>query len=90
MAAAVSMHQDLLNLTVKYEKELRSYYYVTPTSYLELMDTFKRLLNQRQNFMKNMIQRYEAGVDKIKDTEIKVGEMQRQLEDLQPKLEKST
>ena len=29
-----------------------------------------------------MIQRYEAGVDKIKETEIKVGEMQKQLEDL--------
>ena len=31
----------------KYEQELRRYYYVTPTSYLELLSTIKKLLSAR-------------------------------------------
>jgi len=34
-------------LTKRYYNELRRYYYVTPTSYLELLNTFKRLKADR-------------------------------------------
>ena len=37
-----------------------------------------------------MISRYEAGVDKIIITEGEVSKMQKELEDLQPKLEQAT
>ena len=82
MEIAVEMHLNVSELTLKYEKELRSYYYVTPTSYLELLETFKKLLINRQTNSRNMIERYEAGINKIMDTEVRVGEMQKQLEDL--------
>lgn len=52
---AVDMQIRVLELTVKYEKELRSYYYVTPTSYLELLENFKKLLSERQSMIKNLI-----------------------------------
>lgn len=74
-------------MTKRYYNELRRYYYVTPTSYLELLNTFKKLKAVRDEEMAMQIKRYEAGVDKIIVTESEVTKMQKQLEELQPKLE---
>ena len=48
---------------------------MTPTSYLELLATFARLLKARKEKISNNIKRYERGVQKIIETEGKVGEM---------------
>lgn len=40
--------------------------------------------------IENQITRYQTGVDKIATTEGEVTKMQKELEDLQPKLEKAT
>lgn len=37
---AVDMQITVGKLTIRYLEELRRYYYVTPTSYLELLSTF--------------------------------------------------
>lgn len=34
-------------MTVRYLDEMKRYYYVTPTSYLNLLETFKRILDFR-------------------------------------------
>jgi dynein heavy chain len=49
-----------------------------------------KLLKERKTMIENQIQRYQVGVDKITTTEGEVTEMQKKLEDLQPKLEKAT
>jgi dynein heavy chain len=59
---------------------------VTPTSYLELLATLDKLLGARNTMVDGQIRRYQSGVDKIIVTEAQVSEMQKQLEDLQPKL----
>jgi dynein heavy chain len=69
-------------LTKRYYQELRRYYYVTPTSYLELLNTFKRLKADRETKIQMQISRYEAGVDKILVTEGEVTKMSKVLEDL--------
>jgi len=58
----VDMQTRISNMTIKYREELRRYYYVTPTSYLELLGTFERMLKSRQTNMTNTISRYETGV----------------------------
>ena len=40
---AVDMQTRITKLSQRYYDELRRYYYVTPTSYLELLATFKKL-----------------------------------------------
>jgi hypothetical protein len=60
------------------------YYYVTPTSYLELLATLKRLHGDRTNMVFTQIKRYDNGLDKLKKTEEDVGIMQVKLEQLQP------
>ena len=41
VAICVDMQERVKSLAEKFEKELRWYFYVTPTSYLELLKTFK-------------------------------------------------
>ncbi|PNH00034.1 Dynein heavy chain 7, axonemal, partial [Tetrabaena socialis] len=68
----------------------RRYYYVTPTSYLELLLSFKSLLAKRQNEVMTVKRRYEIGLEKLQDTEESVVGMKEELIALQPQLEEST
>lgn len=43
----VDMQMRVTKLRNRYEEELRRYYYVTPTSYLELLNILKVLLGKR-------------------------------------------
>jgi hypothetical protein len=45
--------------------ELGRYYYVTPTSYLELISTFITLLNERRGEVSTARSRYQVGLDKL-------------------------
>ncbi|KAF4028544.1 Microtubule-binding stalk of dynein motor domain-containing protein [Phytophthora infestans] len=71
-------------------KSLRRYYYVTPTSYLELLNTFKKLLNNKCVEVMTMKQRYDNGLTKLMETAEQVEKMQVELEALQPLLKVAT
>ena len=87
---AVDMQMRVIKLRNRYEQELRRYYYVTPTSYLELLSTIKKLLTNRKSLVDGQIKRYDGGINKIAETEAQVGTMQIELSDLKPKLEIAT
>ena len=42
-------HQSVKVLSARFLSEQRRYYYTTPTSYLELLHSYKGLLGKRQN-----------------------------------------
>ena len=64
-----------------------SCHYVTPTSYLELINSFKRLLKLKRTEVKTLKDRYTNGYNTLIETENKVGTMREQLEALgQPPL----
>jgi dynein heavy chain len=87
---SVDMQMRVTRLRNRYEHELRRYYYVTPTSYLELLSTIKKLLGSRKSLVDGQIKRYEGGINKIAETEAQVEVMQKELEELKPKLEIAT
>ena len=62
--------------------ELRRYFYVTPTSYLELLNTITKLVNSRDKNIENLINRYDSGLDKLAKTELEVDVMKKNLEEL--------
>lgn len=66
------MQTRVKDLTAKMVQQLRRYYYVTPTSYLELLATFKKLNGERGIECTTMIERYRNGVNKIEETNSKV------------------
>jgi dynein heavy chain len=57
---------------------------VTPTSYLELINTFKSLLDIKRKDVKGQKDRYSNGYDCLIGTEDKVNVMKQEIIDLQP------
>ena len=82
----VDMQKRVTALSDKFLQELRRYYYVTPTSYLELIKTFKLLFDAKRVEISTKKGRYQNGLTKILQTAEQVGGMQIELRELQPKL----
>ncbi len=58
-------HQSVRALSTRYYAILRRQNYVTPTSYLELILTFKTLLSRKRNDILLLKQRYVTGLEKL-------------------------
>ncbi|XP_073489206.1 dynein axonemal heavy chain 7 isoform X1 [Aquarana catesbeiana] len=83
-------HTSTINLSEKFRMELQRYNYVTPTSYLELISTFKTLLEKKRLEVMKMKQRYEVGLQKLESASSQVTTMQSELEALQPQLKEAS
>uniref|UniRef100_A0A3Q0KRH4 Dynein axonemal heavy chain 7 n=2 Tax=Schistosoma mansoni TaxID=6183 RepID=A0A3Q0KRH4_SCHMA len=79
-------HTSITPLAEKFLMNLGRKTYVTPTSYLELIDSFQRLLTQKQNETMKAKMRYVNGLDKLAFAAEQVADMQIKLEELQPQL----
>uniref|UniRef100_A0A8B9E244 Dynein axonemal heavy chain 7 n=1 Tax=Anser cygnoides TaxID=8845 RepID=A0A8B9E244_ANSCY len=76
-----SFHTSTIVLSDLFHVELQRHNYVTPTSYLELISTFKTLLEKK---------RYEVGLEKLNSAASQVALMQSELEALQPQLRQAS
>nr|AML30858.1 axonemal inner arm dynein heavy chain 2 [Marsilea vestita] len=85
----VMFHQNARNLSAVFYQEQRRHFYVTPTSYLELLSTYKDLLAQKRLEIATQKKRYEVGLEKLFDAEGQVNVMKKELEALQPVLMKT-
>ncbi|XP_065834129.1 dynein axonemal heavy chain 7-like [Oscarella lobularis] len=85
-----SFHQSTRQLSEKFLLNLGRYNYVTPTSYLELISTFKTLLGKRRSEVMKLKRRYEVGLEKLEAAASSVSSMQAELEALQPQLKKAS
>ena len=65
---------------------LRRHNYVTPTSYLELIQTFKSLLSAKRDEILSLKNRYVIGLEKLEFAASQVSVMKDELIALQPKL----
>ncbi|KAK7898572.1 hypothetical protein WMY93_019425 [Mugilogobius chulae] len=74
------------DMSEQYFSRLRRHNYVTPTSYLELILTFKTLLNAKRNEVDAARNRYIVGLEKLDFAASQVSVMQQELTALQPEL----
>ncbi|XP_061578914.1 dynein axonemal heavy chain 7 [Cololabis saira] len=81
-----SFHTSTIELSARFLAQLQRHNYVTPTSYLELISTFKTLLNTKRAEVRKLKRRYEVGLEKLESAADQVATMQVKLEDLQPQL----
>ncbi|XP_047008198.1 dynein axonemal heavy chain 7-like [Ictalurus punctatus] len=81
-----SFHTSIINLSGRFLAELQRHNYVTPTSYLELISTFKVLLECKRAEVMKQKRRYEVGLEKVDSAAAQVATMQVELEALQPAL----
>jgi dynein heavy chain len=68
-------HQDTEHMSKRFKDELKRNYYVTPTSYLELISTFKQLLAIKREEIQNLQDKYSNGYDCLIKTEGSVSVM---------------
>lgn len=86
-ALCVLFHQTAHSITNQFLLKERRHYYVTPTSYLELLLSYKSMLTERQREVSTLRSRYIIGLEKLATTESSVEQMQIDLVALQPQLE---
>ncbi|CAL8109272.1 unnamed protein product [Orchesella dallaii] len=79
-------HSSVQNLSKEFYEKFGRKNYVTPTSYLELILTFKSLLGLKRDEIEAQRQRYLTGLDKLQFAAAQVSVMQDELTALQPKL----
>ncbi|XP_063790494.1 dynein axonemal heavy chain 3 isoform X2 [Pseudophryne corroboree] len=82
--------ESVKELSDSYYSTLRRHNYVTPTSYLELILTFKTLLNSKRHEVDTMRNRYLVGLEKLNFAASQVSVMQKELTALQPELIKTS
>lgn len=81
-----AFHVSTQDLSKEFLLRAKRYSYVTPTSYLELINTFKDLLEKKRREVLEGKRRYVAGLGKLDNTHKQVEKMQGTLVALQPKL----
>jgi dynein heavy chain len=81
-----NFHMTTRILSERFLDELQRHNYVTPTSYLELISTFKSLLGKRREHVHKLKRRYEVGLEKLNSAAGQVADMQVELRNLQPQL----
>lgn len=79
-------HTSTNQMSMEFMRLAKRHNYVTPTSYLELINTFKDLLAKKRREVLEGKRRYLAGLDKLDSASQQVGKMQQILVALQPKL----
>ena len=84
------IHQTVETESMRYLREQRRYNYVTPTSYLELLSTFKTLLKFKRDQVLTAKKRLVIGLDKLGSTEVEVDQLKTHLEEMQPVLIKTS
>ncbi|KAJ1549535.1 Dynein heavy chain 7, axonemal [Cladochytrium tenue] len=82
-------HESVIRQSAVFLSQLRRYNYVTPTSYLELIKTFKSLLGLKRSAVLKLKYRYVNGLEKLNFAQGAVSKMQVDLGELQPQLIKT-
>jgi dynein heavy chain, axonemal len=82
----MEFHTSTRALSEQYRLRLNRFNYVTPTSYLELIHTFKALLEKKRNETKTARTRYLTGIEQLEIASKQIDILKANLEDLQPSL----
>jgi dynein heavy chain, axonemal len=82
----MEFHTSTEKLSEEFLVRLNRHNYVTPTSYLEMIHTFKDLLQKKRSEIKNARTRYLTGIDQLDTASKQVDVLKANLEELQPSL----
>jgi dynein heavy chain len=85
----VDTQVTVIDLSDRFLSELKRHYYVTPTSYLELISSFIGTLKAQREIVQKGKWRYDTGLEKINDAKEQVATLQVELNELEPVLEKA-
>ena len=90
VAHAVHVHQSVAKYSTDFEEKLRRYNFVTPKNYLDFLKSYKDLLNQKDKFVEDQVERLGGGVSKIEEATVQLDALNAQLEVQKVTLAEST
>ncbi|KAL6618330.1 dynein heavy chain and region D6 of dynein motor-domain-containing protein [Neocallimastix sp. 'constans'] len=82
-------HQSVSLISDKFKRALSRHNYITPTSYLELLFSYRKMYEIKRDEALSIKRRYNSGLEKLSYTSEQVKKMQIELGELQPQLEKT-
>ena len=77
-----AIHLSVEESSKEFWDMLRRRNYVTPTSYLELLSSFKSLLKFKNDQVNTKRERLQKGLDKLASTKAVVSTLQKEIEEL--------
>ncbi|BBN19721.1 hypothetical protein Mp_8g13060 [Marchantia polymorpha subsp. ruderalis] len=80
----VSIHTSVSDMATKFFNELRRKYYITPKSYLDCVNLYVELLNEKRIESLAAQDRFINGLNKLKETNELIATMKIELGELQP------
>ncbi|XP_022090728.1 dynein heavy chain 6, axonemal-like isoform X2 [Acanthaster planci] len=83
----VNIHKDITQQTVKYYEEMRRRFYITPSSYLDLIKLYSNMLREQKQRVMDSKNRLFIGLSKLSEANSLVDAMQEELVNLGPKIE---
>jgi len=84
------IHKSVEHLSKDFLNELRRYNYLTPTSFLEFLLLFKNILENKRKYNEFNINRLEMGLTVLDFAGKKIENIEKEIKEKQPKLEKTT
>ncbi len=82
-----SIHKSVVENTRRFRTEMSRYNYVTPTSYLELLNVFGKVFDLKKSEITTARSRTRTGLDKLLYSAGEVAKLQAELETMKPLLE---
>ncbi|CAB1420450.1 unnamed protein product [Pleuronectes platessa] len=86
----VEIHVSVTDMAERFFSELRRRYYTTPTSYLELINLYLGMLNEKRQQLVLARDRVKNGLTKLLETNVLVDEMKVKLSALEPILKQKS
>ncbi len=86
----VEIHTSVTSMADRYYNELKRRYYTTPTSYLELINLYLTMLDEKRRQLVNAKDRVKNGLKKLLETNELVDTMQVELVALEPELKQKS
>ena len=81
---AVTMHNDVIASSDRFNDELKRKYYITPTSYLELLKGYLKMFQDNKSLIPFSIKRYTVGLEKLKETNEQIEDLQKKIKEFEP------
>ncbi|XP_025020180.1 dynein heavy chain 10, axonemal, partial [Python bivittatus] len=79
IAHIVMVHGSVGVYSKKFQQKLRRSNYVTPKNYLDFINTYTKLLDEKNHFILAQCKRLDGGLDKLKEATIQLDELNLKL-----------
>ncbi|XP_063366022.1 dynein axonemal heavy chain 1-like [Cydia amplana] len=82
-------HQSVVDASAKFLAQLNRLNYVTPMSYMEMLGCYAEMFRKKQNDILKESNALKTGLNKLNQTEVEVKQLQIELAELKPLMEKA-